>query len=164
MAASTFFKDGKYTYKKPLYGKKEISKEEQVELVKRLESEFDLYYIEDPVDETLISDYGEVLKGSKALVVGDDVTATKVERLEKAKSSINATLIKPNQVGLLYQVKEYSDLSDKLGLVKVVSHRSEETNTPIIADLALGLNAKYLKVGINRGERVEKINRLLETC
>ena len=164
MAASTFFKDGKYTYKKPLYGKKEISKEEQIELVKRLESEFDLYYIEDPVDETLISDYGEVLKGSKALVVGDDVTATKVERLEKARGNINATLIKPNQVGLLYQVKEYSDLSDKLGLVKVVSHRSEETNTPIIADLALGLNAKYLKVGINRGERVEKINRLLETC
>ena len=53
-------------------------------------------------------------------------------------------------------------MAEKFGLVKVVSHRSEETCIPIIADLALGLNAKYLKVGINRGERVEKINRLTE--
>lgn len=162
MAASSFFKDGKYVYKRPLYGKKEVSREEQIDIVKKLENEFDLYFIEDPVDETLIDDYGEILSSSDALIVGDDSTSTRTDKLEGAKGKINAALIKPNQVGLLYKVKEFSELADKFDIVKVVSHRSEETCIPIISDIAVGVGAKYLKVGINRGERVEKINRLLE--
>ncbi len=163
-AASTFYKDGFYNYKRPLYGKSKIDRGEQIDLVKKLADEFDLYYVEDPVDQSLMEDYGEVMKGLKdSLIVGDDVTATSTERLEKAHKYINSTLIKPNQIGLLSRVKDYSEMAEKFGLVKVVSHRSEETCIPIIADLAVGLNAKYLKVGINRGERVEKINRLIET-
>ena len=99
---------------------------------------------------------------SSSIIVGDDLTATTPERLEKVHQYINSTLIKPNQVGLMYKVKEYSELADKFKIDKVVSHRSEETSIPIIADLAIGLSAKYLKVGINRGERIEKINRLIE--
>ncbi|MCL4400989.1 MAG: hypothetical protein M1348_02350 [Candidatus Parvarchaeota archaeon] len=162
MAASTFYQDGKYVYKKPLYGRKEVSRDEQVDLIKKLSEEFDLYYIEDPVDETLIEDYGKVLSETSALVVGDDVTATKTERLSSAEGNINSVLIKPNQVGLLYKVSEFSVMADKLKFTKIVSHRSEETCIPIISDIAVGTGAKYLKVGINRGERVEKINRLLE--
>jgi Enolase len=65
---------------------------------------------EDPVDETLPEDYGEILKGVKgALIVGDDLTATTPERLKKVHSNINATLIKPNQIALMHKVKEYSD-------------------------------------------------------
>ncbi len=162
-AASTFYKNGSYEYRRPLYGKGKIDRGEQVDLIKKLADEFDLYYIEDPVDQTLLEDYGEIMKSLKnSLIVGDDATATTTERLERARGDINSTLIKPNQVGMLSKVKEYADLADKLGVVKVVSHRSEETSIPIIADLAVGLNAKYLKVGINRGERVEKINRLTE--
>lgn len=162
MAASTFYKDGKYVYKRPLYDKKEVSREEQIDLVKKLAEEFDLYYIEDPVDETLIEDYGEIMSATDALVVGDDATATITERLPSAAGKINSVLIKPNQVGLLYKVASFSDTADKLKMTKIVSHRSEETCIPIISDIAMGLGAKYLKVGINRGERVEKINRLLE--
>lgn len=162
MAASTFYKDGSYVYKRPIYGKKEVSREEQIDIVKKLAHEFDLYYIEDPVDETLMEDYGAVMHDTDALVVGDDSTATKTERLEKAKGNINSVLIKPNQVGLLSLMKEFSEAADKLGMTKIVSHRSEETCIPVISDIAVGLSAKYLKVGINRGERVEKINRLLE--
>ncbi|MCL4398338.1 hypothetical protein M1137_00880 [Candidatus Parvarchaeota archaeon] len=162
-AASTFYKDGKYRYKRPIYGKKELDRGEQIDLTKKIADEFDIFYIEDPVDETLAEDYGEVLKSlGGSLIVGDDLTATTPERLEKVHGSINATLIKPNQVGLMYKVKEYSELADRFKIDKVVSHRSEETSIPIIADLAVGLNAKYLKVGINRGERIEKINRLIE--
>lgn len=162
-AASTFYKDGKYVYKRPLYGKKEVSRGEQIDLTKKLADEFDIFYIEDPVDETLADDYGEILKLlSNSIIVGDDLTATTPERLEKVHDKINSTLIKPNQIGLMYKVKEYSELADKFKIEKVVSHRSEETSIPIIADLAVGLNAKYLKVGINRGERIEKINRLIE--
>ncbi len=162
-AASTFYKDGKYKYKRPIYGKKEVDRGEQIDITKKLADEFDIFYIEDPVDETLPEDYGEVLKLlSGSIIVGDDLTATTPERLEKVHEYINSTLIKPNQVGLMYKVKEYSELADKFKIDKVVSHRSEETSIPIIADLATGLNAKYLKVGINRGERIEKINRLIE--
>ncbi len=162
MAASTFFKDGKYTYKKPLYGKKEVSREEQIDIVKKLTDEFDLYYIEDPVGESLLEDYGKILSLCGNLVVGDDSTATSTDRLGEATGKINAVLIKPNQVGLLYKVKEFSDMADKIGITKIASHRSEETSINILSDLAVGLGAKYLKVGINRGERVDKINRLLE--
>ena len=162
-AASTFYKNGKYVYKRPIYGKKEVDRGEQIDLTKKLADEFDIFYVEDPVDETLAEDYGEVMKQlSGSLIVGDDLTATTPERLEKVHEYINSTLIKPNQVGLMYKVKEYSELADKFKIDKVVSHRSEETSIPVIADLATGLNAKYLKVGINRGERIEKINRLIE--
>ncbi len=162
-AASTFYKDGKYRYKRPIYGKKELDRGEQIDLTKKLAEEFDIFFVEDPVDETLAEDYGEILKSlSNSLVVGDDLTATTPERLEKVHQNINATLIKPNQVALMYKVKEYSDLADKFKIDKVVSHRSEETTIPIISDIATGLSAKYLKVGINRGERIEKINRLIE--
>ncbi|MCL4399447.1 hypothetical protein M1293_03015 [Candidatus Parvarchaeota archaeon] len=162
MAASTFYKDGRYHYKRPFYGKETLDRGEQVDLVRKVSEEFDLYYVEDPVDETLPDDYGEVLKGSARLVVGDDLTATKTERLEKVYKNINATLVKPNQVGLLSAVKDYFEMTKKHNLITVVSHRSEETNMSIISDIAAGNGAKYLKVGINRGERVEKINRLLE--
>ncbi|MCW1294126.1 MAG: hypothetical protein QXJ12_01790 [Candidatus Parvarchaeota archaeon] len=161
-AASTFFKDERYTYKKPIYGKLVLSKEEQIDLMVKLAEEFNLYYIEDPVDENFQEGYKEVMRKTKALVVGDDLTATKTERLEKAKGDINATLIKPNQVGLMGEVVRYSALSDKYKLTKVLSHRSEETNSSMISDLAVGLGAKYIKVGINRGERIEKLNRLSE--
>lgn len=162
IAASTFYKDGKYVYRRPIYGKKEVSADEQIDIVKKLIDEFDLYYIEDPVDESLLDDYGKILAYTDNLVVGDDSTATTPERLEKSAGKINAALIKPNQVGLLYKVKEFSDLADKMGITKIASHRSEETCSSLLADLAVGLGAKYLKVGINRGERVSKINRLLE--
>jgi enolase len=162
MAASTFYKDGKYSYRRPLYEKKEVSREEQIDLVKKLAEEFDLYYIEDPVDETLIDDYAAIMSANDALVVADDATSTLTSRLLKASGKVNATIIKPNQVGLLHKVVEFSELADKLKITKIVSHRSEETCIPIISDIAVGLSAKYLKVGINRGERVEKINRLLE--
>jgi Enolase len=161
-AASTFYKDGRYTYRRPIYGKKTLEKGEQIDLTVKLANEFDLYYIEDPVDQTLPEDYGEIMGKTDGLVVGDDLTATTPERLEKVHDNINSTLIKPNQVALLKLVGAYSDLADSFNITKVVSHRSEETCVPIISDLAVGLGAKYLKVGINRGERVEKINRLIE--
>ena len=45
----------------------------------------------------------------------------------------------------------------------VVSERSGETEDPIIADLAVALNAGQIKTGAPvRGERTAKYNRLIE--
>ncbi len=161
-AASTLYKDGKYVYNKPIYGKNNLTPDEQVDLMIKLSDEFNLYYVEDPVDENFPDGYKEIMKHITGYVIGDDLTATKIDRLDSVKDSINATLIKPNQVGLISKVVEYSQLASKYNLVKIVSHRSEETNIGILSDLAVGLGAKHIKIGINRGERIEKINRLME--
>jgi enolase len=45
----------------------------------------------------------------------------------------------------------------------VISHRSGETVDTTIADLAVAVNADYIKTGsLSRSERVEKYNRLIE--
>ena len=45
----------------------------------------------------------------------------------------------------------------------VVSHRSGETVSSLISDLAVAIGAKYIKTGaVARGERVSKYNRLLQ--
>ncbi|MDP2933060.1 MAG: phosphopyruvate hydratase, partial [bacterium] len=49
------------------------------------------------------------------------------------------------------------------GIKVNLSHRSGETNDPFIADLAVAVNAEFIKSGsTNRGERLAKYNRLLE--
>ena len=46
--------------------------------------------------------------------------------------------------------------------VVFVSHRSGETNESIIADIAVAINAQFIKCGAPaRGERLAKWNRLL---
>ncbi|MBI5023128.1 MAG: phosphopyruvate hydratase, partial [Candidatus Magasanikbacteria bacterium] len=37
-----------------------------------------------------------------------------------------------------------------------------ETNDTFMIDLAVATNSEFVKVGISRGERVEKYNRLME--
>ncbi len=41
-AASTLYKNGKYTYNRPLYNKRELTRGEQIDLVVQLAKEFDL--------------------------------------------------------------------------------------------------------------------------
>ena len=44
----------------------------------------------------------------------------------------------------------------------IISHRSGETADTTIADLAVAVNAEYIKTGsLSRSERVEKYNRLM---
>ena len=53
-------------------------------------------------------------------------------------------------------------LADKHGFARIISHRSGETNDDLIADLAVGTDAQYVKFGAPaRGERTAKYNRLL---
>ena len=53
-------------------------------------------------------------------------------------------------------------LARENGFRTVVSHRSGETEDTTIADIAVGMNAGYIKCGAPcRSERVAKYNRLL---
>ena len=75
----------------------------------------------------------------------------------------NAILIKMNQIGSVSETIDAVLLAQQSGYKVSVSHRSGETSDTTIADLAVAVNADYIKSGsLSRSERLEKYNRLLE--
>ena len=75
----------------------------------------------------------------------------------------NSLLLKVNQIGTISEAIESASLMFKENKNVIVSHRSGETNHSYIIDIAVGIGAKYVKIGSPcRGERVAKFNRLIE--
>jgi len=162
IAASSFYKRGKYYYKNPLLKR---TVEEQENYLANLIKNFDLFYIEDPFYEEDFSAFSRLLKKfPEKLIVGDDLTVTSVKRLEKAikMKSINGIIVKPNQCGSLLEVKEVCELAKKNKIKIIFSHRSGETKESILADLAVGFGADFLKCGIDGPGRDVKLKRLME--
>ena len=162
IAASSFFKRKKYHYKNP---KLDRSPEEQLSYVSNLIKNFGIYYIEDPFEEESFEDFSKILnKSNKSLIVGDDLTTTNYKRLEEAieKNAINAIIVKPNQIGSLLEVKRVVELAKSKGIKIIFSHRSGETEENVLADLAFGFGADFLKCGITSEVREAKIKRIIE--
>ena len=79
------------------------------------------------------------------------------------RGAANSLLWKVNQIGTLSEALDAAELAHRGGYTVVVSERSGETEDPIIADLAVALNAGQIKTGAPvRGERTAKYNRLIE--
>ena len=103
--------------------------------------------------------------GDKLVLAGDDLFAGSLERLRRgiAEQAANAIILKPNQIGTLTETMECAKLAQRQHYQLIISHRGGETNDDFIVDLAVALNAQYLKAGsLSRGERVAKYNRLTE--
>jgi enolase len=103
--------------------------------------------------------------GGSVQLVGDDLFATDIVRLEQGIESgiANAVLVKVNQVGTLTGASDLLMRAQEAGLATVVSARSGETEDSWLADLAVGWAAGQIKVGsTTRGERTAKWNRLLQ--
>jgi enolase len=103
--------------------------------------------------------------GKKITIVGDDLFVTNVERVQEgiSRGVANAVLIKLNQIGTLSETIETIKLAKRNQYKISVSHRSGETADTFIADLAVAVNAEFIKTGsLSRSERVEKYNRLME--
>ena len=103
--------------------------------------------------------------GKKIALVGDDFFVTNVDRLRMGieRGAANAILIKVNQIGTLSETIEAIRLAQRSGYKVAVSHRSGETADTTIADLAVAVNAEFIKTGsLSRSERLEKYNRLME--
>ena len=123
--------------------------------------------IEDPFDE---KDYEAWQKftsicDDKIMVVGDDLFTTNPNLVKKGMTEgwANSLLLKVNQIGTITEAVEAAKLMQEKGCEVIVSHRSGETNNSLISDLAVGINAKYIKLGAPaRGERVAKYNRLIK--
>ncbi len=162
IAASSFYKRKKYNYKNPLLKR---TPDEQLSYLSNLIKNLNLFYIEDLFHEEDFESFARVLKKfPNRLIVGDDLTTTNPKRFEKAikNKSINAIIVKPNQIGPLLQVKKVCELAKKSNIKIVFSHRSGETSENILADLAFGFGADFFKCGITGKEREVKIKRLIE--
>jgi len=166
IAASTFYTGFLYKYKNK---KKRIKKKEQISFVLDLIDKYNLDYVEDPLEQEDFSGFAELK--SKAvrtrptcLIVGDDLTTSCLYRFELAlkKKAINAIILKPNQVGSLLEISEIVKIAKKYGIKTVFSHRSGETLDYVLADLAFGFQADYVKMGIVGEERKVKLRRLIE--
>jgi enolase len=163
IAASSFYdKDGEMY----IYNQRELNRDEQIDYVSNLIERFNLAYIEDPLEQEDFDGFAELKKrfGNRCLIVGDDLTATSVERIKIAneKNAINASIIKPNQIYSLNETIEFSRLAEKFKYKRIISHRSEETCDNIISDIGFGLGCEMFKISVRTGERVSKINRLLK--
>ena len=102
--------------------------------------------------------------GGRMALVGDDLFVTSKKRLCQGilQGAGNAILIKPNQIGTLSETLEVIRIAQENGYRTILSHRSGETEDTSIADIAVGVNAGYIKCGAPcRSERVAKYNRLL---
>jgi len=158
IAASQFYKNGKYQYRD-----KTLNRDEQIDYVNRLIKKYDLYYVEDPLEENDFKGFSLISK-KNCLVVGDDLTVTNIDRVRKAliNNSINGLIIKPNQCGSLIEMKEVLNFSNNCNVVNIISHRSGETLDSTISDLAVGFNIPIIKCGVFGKEREAKINRLID--
>ena len=162
VAASSFYKRKKYYYKNPPLDR---NKEEQIMYLKNLIKNYNIFYIEDPLDEEDFESFAKLLKiCPNSLIAGDDLTATNCKRVERAieEKSINALIIKPNQNGSLIEVARVVEIAKNKGIKIIFSHRSGETKENILADLAFGFGADFIKCGITGKEREAKIDRLIE--
>lgn len=160
LAASSFYENGAYVYKD-----RKLTTAQQIDLVSNIAEKFSCKIIEDPLEENDFEGFAELTKriGSKTLIVGDDLFVTNRKRLEKGikMKAANAVLIKPNQIGTLTDMIETVDLAKKHNYETVISHRSGETEDATIAQLAVGLNIRYIKTGTIGGERTAKHNELI---
>jgi enolase len=74
----------------------------------------------------------------------------------------NSILIKLNQIGTLSETLSVMEMAKKYGYKNIVSHRSGESEDTFISDLAVAVNAPFIKSGAPcRSDRVAKYNRLL---
>lgn len=160
LAASEFFRDGKYRYKD-----RTLSPEEQIDFLVRLAKDYGVYSYEDPLDEEDFDGFAALTKeiGKDVVIIGDDLFCTDADRLERgvAAGAANAILIKPNQIGTLTETRATVDTARKAGYATVVSHRSGETTDDTIAHLAVAFGSLGIKTGTVGGERIAKLNELI---
>lgn len=103
--------------------------------------------------------------GEKIMLVGDDLFVTNIERLKLGidRKMANSILIKPNQIGTLSETLEAVHMAKSHAYSAIISHRSGETCDSTISDIAVAVNAGFIKAGAPaRAERCAKYNRLLK--
>ncbi|KRT83869.1 hypothetical protein AMK59_3112 [Oryctes borbonicus] len=167
VAASEFFKDGKYDldFKNPKSDKsKWLAPAKLQELYLDFVKEFPIVSIEDPFDQDDWNAWQSITAATSIQIVGDDLTVTNPKRIQTAvdQSACNCLLLKVNQIGSVTEAIDAHLLAKSSGWGTMVSHRSGETEDTFIADLVVGLSTGQIKTGAPcRSERLAKYNQIL---
>ena len=161
VAASTFFRDGRYYFEGENLNQYGLSK-----FYTALCQKYPIIGIEDPFAQDDWAGFEGITQnlGQSINIIGDDVLATNIPRIEEAqkKGACNALILKPNQAGTVTETIRAAKLALDHDWDVFVKHRSGETCDAFISDLAVGLGTGWLMAGApNRGERVAKYNRVL---
>ena len=163
VAASELFENNIYN----LYSEnKKLESTEMVNYLNNLVKKYPIISIEDGLHEDDWEGWKQLTKalGQQVQIVGDDLTVTNISRLKHAieEHSINAILIKLNQIGTVTETIQAIEMAKKANLGVIISHRSGETEDTTIADLAVGMGMGQIKTGsISRTDRTCKYNQLL---
>ncbi len=161
-AASSFYHESKQTY---AIDGKTLSAGELLDYYNDLIKTYPIISLEDPFYEEDFSSFAEITKKAGIQIVGDDLITTNPHRIRRAieEKSINAALIKINQIGTVSETLQAIALARKGGMRIIISHRSGDTCDAFISDFAVGMESEGIKTGAPcRGERTAKYNRLLE--
>lgn len=164
-AASEFYKDGQYSLS---IENKTLSSSELSNHYRSWLEKYPIETLEDMHDEDdwdAWIEFKKICDQHNVALIGDDLTVTNIERLQKAinVNAISAILIKLNQIGSLTETVDTCMLAKKNGLMTTTSHRGGgETNDAAMVDVAVAVGSRFIKVGPTRGERVSKYNRLME--
>jgi enolase len=163
-AASEFYQDGKYVFKKS--DKSTKSSEDMVRFYAKWVKDYPIVSLEDGLAEDDWDGWALLTKelGGKIQLVGDDIFVTNIERLQQGidKSVANSILIKLNQIGTVSETLDAVSLARRNGYTSVISHRSGETEDTFIADFAVATGAGQIKTGsASRTDRIAKYNQLM---
>ena len=164
IAAGSFYKNGKYRIGEENL---DLNSDEVIDYYENLFSDYKIIYLEDPMFERDEFGWNKFFKrnSGKYMIVADDLVVTNpkiLERISKEKMA-SAVIVKPNQIGTLTETFEFIKIAKKAKMDVVISHRSGDNPDSFISDLAVAVDAEFIKSGAPaRGERVAKYNRLLE--
>ncbi|MFZ9909022.1 MAG: phosphopyruvate hydratase [Candidatus Nanopelagicales bacterium] len=161
VAATEFFKDGKYSFE----GESRTS-EWMASYYASLVKDYPLVSIEDGMSEEDWAGWKHLTDviGNQVQLVGDDLFVTNPTRLQRGinENTANALLVKVNQIGSLTETLDAVKLAQSNKYATMMSHRSGETEDTTISDLAVATEGGQIKTGAPaRGERVAKYNQLL---
>ncbi len=160
-AASSFYKDGKY-----IFEKNTLDSQQLLDIYNIYSKDYGMLSIEDPFAEDDIDAWKKLATSDHSyFTVGDDLTVTKPELTAKYSKEglIDGVIIKPNQIGTMSETMQTIKIANTNDIKVIVSHRSGETSSTFISDLAYAVGAFGIKIGAPvRGERVAKYDRLLE--
>ena len=163
-AASEFYQDGRYVFKKS--DKSAKSPEDMVIYLAKWARDYPIVSIEDGLAEDDWDGWRSLTEqlGGKIQLVGDDIFVTNVKRLQQGidRGVANSILIKVNQIGTVSETLDAIALARRNGYTAIISHRSGETEDTFIADLAVATGVGQIKTGsASRTDRVSKYNQLL---
>lgn len=164
IAAGSFYENGKYCIDEENLN---LSSDQVIKYYEDLFMHYKIIYLEDPMFERDEFGWNKFFKqnSDKYMIVADDLVVTNakiLERVSKEKMA-NAVIVKPNQIGTLTETLDFVKLAQKSKMDIVISHRSGDNPDSFISDLAVAVDANFMKSGAPaRGERVAKYNRLLE--